>query len=375
MDYPNERYIRFYSRDTVTFSTWPWEAQALLGPLMRKLDRAGVLDTGEHDPIDAVWSLYPRWPREMIEIGLGAMLRAGTVIHEGDRILMPRFMEAQEASQTDAQRQRESRARKRDQAAVTNRDGSNGHSAGALEGETISVKPAPIEPPETVTERDGADRKRDGVSGSSSLPSHRVTPYLTNPTLTNPNQLATSPEAASPDAATSAAPSARQVAPRGAPVRFARKKRAREIFAAYETLRSDRLGGNVTRFTDDHFRAMQQTVRYIQQERGCEEPEAWDWIAKFGTAAIGEAVSPEHSPEWADKLRTWRVGPSAWTKKRYQAVMSKIDAGSKTPVNGATRKVKHDDITGTPYFMDRGSRRQCDENGRIPGEEGYGQQT
>jgi len=373
VDYPNERYIRFYSRDTVTFSTWPWEAQALLGPLMRKLDRAGVLDTGDHDPIDAVWSLYPRWPREMIEVGLGAMLRAGTVIHEGDRLLMPRFMEAQEASQTDAQRQRESRARKRDQAAVTKRDGPNGHPLEATEGETRSVKPAPSTVPETVTERDGTDRNSDNVNGSSSLPSHRVTPCLTVPNQPVPNQLAPSDEDASPDAATNAAPSARQVAPRGAPVRFARKKRAREIFAAYETLRADRLGGNVTLFTDDHYRVMQQTVRYVQQERGCEEPEAWDWLAKFGTAAIDEAVAPEHSPEWAEKLRRWRVGPSAWAKKRYQAVMSKIDAGSKSSVNGVKRKVKHDDITGTPYFMDRGSRRQCDESGRIPGEEGYGQ--
>ena len=128
----------------------------------------------------------------------------------------------------------------------------------------------------------------------------------------------------------------------------------------------------MTLFTDDHYRVMQQTMRYVQQERGCDEPEAWDWIEKFGSAAIDEAVAPEHSPEWADKLRRWRVGPSAWAKKRYQAVMSKIDAGSKTPTNGQ-RRVKHDDITGTPYFMDRGSRRQCDEQGRIPGEEGYGQ--
>jgi len=148
--------------------------------------------------------------------------------------------------------------------------------------------------------------------------------------------------------------------------RFRPKARAHEIFAEYEKSRTAHLGGNVTQFTDDHYRVMQQTVRYIQQERGCEPEAAWEWLEHFGKAAIEEAVSPEHSPEWAEKLRRWRTGPQAWSKKRYQAVMAKVDSrpSAEQKVNGQKRKIKRDDITGKPYYLDEWKRRiWCDEEG------------
>ena len=43
MDWANERYVRLYTRDTVTWKMWPWEARAIFPLLMRKVDRAGVL--------------------------------------------------------------------------------------------------------------------------------------------------------------------------------------------------------------------------------------------------------------------------------------------------------------------------------------------
>jgi hypothetical protein len=44
--------------------------------------------------------------------------------------------------------------------------------------------------------------------------------------------------------------------------------------------------------------------------------------------------------------------------------------GKNAPASG--RKLKRDDVTNKPYFVDaQGIRRWCDENGKLPGEEGY----
>lgn len=331
MDWSNERYVRYYTRDTVTFTTWPWEAQALLGVLMRKLDRAGVLDIGDHDPVDAVWSQYPRWPREVIQKGLEALIGSGTILHEGDRLLMPNFLEAQEAKQSDSQRQRESRARRKDLAAR-----------------------------ESVTKRDDPVTPRDRLTVIRSEPSHDVTPCLTMPNHAVPTKTGTSSADAEPS------PPAKRAARTVSRKRFSRKRRARKIHEEYENSRLHLLGGNASNFTDDHYRVMQQTVRYIQQERSCDEPEAWDWLEKYGQLALQEAASPKHPPEWADRLRRWRVGKNAWNKERYQKVMEQLYVNSQAH-RGSQLKLKYDPETGEGYYLDQhGKRRFTDLEGNPP---------
>lgn len=115
MDWSNERYVRLYVRDTLTWRMWTWQARTVLSLLLRKLDRAGVMDIGEHDVTRAVAALI-EIPEDVADVGVKELLRDKTLVHANGRICMPNFVQAQEAKQSDAQRQRESRARRRDQA-------------------------------------------------------------------------------------------------------------------------------------------------------------------------------------------------------------------------------------------------------------------
>lgn len=54
MNWSDERYVKLYERDTLT---WPWQAKCVFALLLRKVDRSGVLDTGRSDtiPPKGVW--------------------------------------------------------------------------------------------------------------------------------------------------------------------------------------------------------------------------------------------------------------------------------------------------------------------------------
>lgn len=122
MDWTNERWVRLYVRDSLTWRTWPWEAQALLPQLLRIVDRSGVLEIGEHLPLDALSAYLPKWPPEILAAGLDALQRLPseskgsdrlpTLIHEDDRLVLTAFLAAQEAKASDAQRSRTYRARR-----------------------------------------------------------------------------------------------------------------------------------------------------------------------------------------------------------------------------------------------------------------------
>lgn len=112
MDWENETYVRFYVRDTVTWLSWPWESRCVFGLLLRKLDRAGVLDLSGRHEVDAV-SAITMLPREFVALGLPPILDSGAVILDGDRLLAPKYIPAQEARSSNAQRARLHRAKVR----------------------------------------------------------------------------------------------------------------------------------------------------------------------------------------------------------------------------------------------------------------------
>lgn len=134
LDFANEQWVRVYRRDTVTIKLLSWDARSLLWALLRKADRAGVIDVGDNGNeglavlIDA--------PVAVVERGLPELLSRGVLRGGNGCYVFPRFLEAQETPASDAARQRESRARRRDLAmadstvtdshalsrAVTNRD-------------------------------------------------------------------------------------------------------------------------------------------------------------------------------------------------------------------------------------------------------------
>lgn len=158
MRWSDERYVRLYTRDTGEWLAFGWEAQALFALALRKCDRAGILWTGPK---------HARGLAAMVGMPAEVVERALPLLLEGDQdnpppmavkpgcILIRNFIEAQEAAQSDAQRQREKRARDR----------------------------------ETVTNRDDVVTKRDETVTGCHEQSQGVTPCLAVPSLAVPKQL------------------------------------------------------------------------------------------------------------------------------------------------------------------------------------------
>lgn len=127
MRWEDERYVRVYTRDTVGWLTLSFDAQALFLLLLRKVDRAGLLEldsVGRRGVAVAVG--HPReWTR--LEPALEELLADGCVrlSEDGRRLLVPNFLAAQEAKASDRARQQKSRETARDVAAMNNRDSSS----------------------------------------------------------------------------------------------------------------------------------------------------------------------------------------------------------------------------------------------------------
>lgn len=111
MRWEDERYVRLYTRDTITWKMLPWEGKALLALLFRKVDRAGLIDVGDYGA-EGVAALVDL-PTDVVSEGLAALIKARTVqwAEGGTVLLVPNFLTAQEAHQSDAQRKRDQRER------------------------------------------------------------------------------------------------------------------------------------------------------------------------------------------------------------------------------------------------------------------------
>lgn len=103
-----------YTRDTPDFLVLSFEAQGLLELIMRKLDRAGVLHLGKQGPRGVAIAIgHPhRW--ETISPALDELLLDGCLVVAGSALVMPNFLEAQTALQSDRMRQQVHRERRRD---------------------------------------------------------------------------------------------------------------------------------------------------------------------------------------------------------------------------------------------------------------------
>jgi hypothetical protein len=112
MNFEDESYIRLYTRDTPTWLRLGFEGQAVLALLLRKVDRAGVLD-GVDNPVADV-ALVLGAPLPFVEAAMPRLLLLGTAVHREGRLILPRFVEAQSATKSDKTRARDSRARRRD---------------------------------------------------------------------------------------------------------------------------------------------------------------------------------------------------------------------------------------------------------------------
>lgn len=142
MDWSNESYVRVYTRDNEDWLVLSWMARALLVFILRKVDRAGVLETRRGA---AGISVIVGMPAEAVAEALPELLigEGAPLIEHQRGYLVRNFIEAQEASKSDRLRAKQSRERRRDRAAhgdVTYRD--------------------------SVTRRDDEDAERDDESRS-----------------------------------------------------------------------------------------------------------------------------------------------------------------------------------------------------------------
>ncbi|MCC6610172.1 MAG: hypothetical protein IT515_10955 [Burkholderiales bacterium] len=160
MRWDDERYVRLYTRDTANWTSWPWQARALLPLLMRKVDRAGLLHVGR-TKVNAMVAAMVALPVEVVTVGMAALTEHEPgdepTVRVADGVLcLVSFMAAQEARMSDAARQRESRERARDVAIGRN-----------------IVNPAePVSQPVTACH----------------TPSQPVTPSLSDPSLADPSR-------------------------------------------------------------------------------------------------------------------------------------------------------------------------------------------
>lgn len=156
MRWEDERYVRLYTRDTADWLSLSFEAQGLMTLILRKADRAGILSLGRHGKRAVAIAIGHAGRWEAVAPALEELLADGCIRIEGDKLLLPNFIEAQEAAQSDAQRQRESRAKARALAAagVTKRDGmshavTDGHNTSqpVTPSRAVPSVPSRAEPP------------------------------------------------------------------------------------------------------------------------------------------------------------------------------------------------------------------------------------
>jgi hypothetical protein len=145
VDWENERYVRLYVRDTADILAIGWEGRALFSEILRKVDRAGLFDSDEPEVI----SELIRMPVEIVSHALTRLVGRGMVERIGGMLLIPNFLDAQEAKSSESQRSREHRARRRDQAR-----------AGQLREDT-SATIRDEQEVQSATIRDGAETIRD----------------------------------------------------------------------------------------------------------------------------------------------------------------------------------------------------------------------
>ncbi len=112
MRFEDERYVRIYTRDTITWLALTWQARALLMFILRKADRAGVIELGRGG--ERGLAALVGMPLEVVNKALPELVSDGCVEQVGTNIVIPKFIEAQEATKSPAQRQHESRVNRRD---------------------------------------------------------------------------------------------------------------------------------------------------------------------------------------------------------------------------------------------------------------------
>ena len=144
MDWANETWVKLYRRDTADWMLLSWRARGLFCLLLRAVNRRGELDLGRTGPRAVAALVYAGGDVDAVVAALGELTADGCVTIEGPTLRVRNYVEAQEATASQALRAKMYRER------VTDRDG-------------------------TVTDRDGTVTKSDATVTPPRVPSRRVT--------------------------------------------------------------------------------------------------------------------------------------------------------------------------------------------------------
>jgi hypothetical protein len=118
MRWEDERWVRLYTRDTPEFLSLSWQARAVFILLLRKVDRAGILTTGKLGKKGIAVAIGAPWID--IETSVDELLADGCLMACDDGFIVPSFVPAQEAVQSNRARQSAYRERARDAKLASN---------------------------------------------------------------------------------------------------------------------------------------------------------------------------------------------------------------------------------------------------------------
>jgi len=155
VDWSEERYVRVYTRDTADLLAFGWQGRAVWWELLRKADRAGVIDT---DCDAAVLAELLRMPLDVVEAGIERIEARRCITRTQRAITIQNFTAAQEAPKSDRLRAAESRERRRAEAM----HGSHGASPGVTDCHA------------DVTNRDDSSRSVRNVTPYRTVPDRAV---------------------------------------------------------------------------------------------------------------------------------------------------------------------------------------------------------
>jgi hypothetical protein len=167
MRFEDERYVRVYTRDTTTWKLLPWQSRALLPLIMRKLDRAGIMELVADESAYEVIAAHVDVPMDVVVPGLDALVKRQVVVVHNGVLFMPNFLHAQTVAQSDKSR------------AAKSRETTVAVMLAKTKGVPIE---APEEPNGSVTKRDSSSRnvtvrhETNGFVTTGHAPSHGVTP-------------------------------------------------------------------------------------------------------------------------------------------------------------------------------------------------------
>ena len=150
MRWEDERYVRFYTRNTPEWLSLSWVARGLLGLIMREVDRAGILKVGKTGLRGIAVILHAAW--EDVEAPLAELMADGCVSfnEKEGQLCLPNFLEAQEAKHSDRARKQKERETARDKAATrdpvshaVSRDVTRGHDGSLCAVPSVPNQPVP----------------------------------------------------------------------------------------------------------------------------------------------------------------------------------------------------------------------------------------